>query len=409
MTLAQIQKHKQKKGVSTPYATINLKPTQTESQETIEKDLHFGLFVLATEKHESRRIDNQLRGRSGRQGDPGASQFYVALDDEIMRKMGGDTIKSLAKRLLPAEELANLELTQSQFTNAITRAQKQMEGHNFSIRKHLFDYDNVVNKQRMKIYQKRDEILHWLSSDQELIFKEINHIIGEIVSHEVQTRSQKDESVEELLESLNQAFGTETSMYASVNTDQKIDILSKELEEIVIEVWNSKMSTFSDHERLIQIIKTFYLQAIDKYWIEHIDTMQHLREKVGLYGYAQQDPLVMYKQEAFKLYEELQLTIKMEFVSNLLRVDFAQFQAPQNTINFEGVDTNEEQFEDNLIGDMNQFVAPTVVDVDTTGVEVIELSKTNKPLLPTDGKKIGPNEPCPCGSGKKYKKCHGAV
>jgi preprotein translocase subunit SecA len=409
MTLAQIQKHKQKKGVSTPYATINLKPTQTESQETIEKDLHFGLFVLATEKHESRRIDNQLRGRSGRQGDPGASQFYVALDDEIMRKMGGDTIKSLAKRLLPAEELENLELTQSQFTNAITRAQKQMEGHNFSIRKHLFDYDNVVNKQRMKIYQKRDEILHWLSSDQELIFKEINHIIGEIVSHEVQTRSQKDESVEELLESLNQVFGTETSMYTSVNTDQKIDTLSKELEEIVIDAWKAKMSTFSDHERLIQIIKTFYLQAIDKYWIEHIDTMQHLREKVGLYGYAQQDPLVMYKQEAFKLYEELQLTIKMEFVSNLLRVDFAQFQAPQNTINFEGVDTNEEQFEDNLIGDMNQFVAPTVVDVDTTGVEVIDLSKANKQLLPTDGKKVGPNEPCPCGSGKKYKKCHGAM
>jgi len=389
MTLAQIQKHKQKKGVSTPYATINLKPTQTESQETIEKDLHFGLFVLATEKHESRRIDNQLRGRSGRQGDPGASQFYVALDDEIMRKMGGDTIKSLAKRLLPAEELENLELTQSQFTNAITRA--------------------VVNKQRMKIYQKRDEILHWLSSDQELIFKEINHIIGEIVSHEVQTRSQKDESVEELLESLNQVFGTETSMYTSVNTDQKIDTLSKELEEIVIDAWKAKMSTFSDHERLIQIIKTFYLQAIDKYWIEHIDTMQHLREKVGLYGYAQQDPLVMYKQEAFKLYEELQLTIKMEFVSNLLRVDFAQFQAPQNTINFEGVDTNEEQFEDNLIGDMNQFVAPTVVDVDTTGVEVIDLSKANKQLLPTDGKKVGPNEPCPCGSGKKYKKCHGAM
>ena len=117
----------------------------------------------------------------------------------------------------------------------------------------------------------------------------------------------------------------------------------------------------------------------------------------------------MYKQEAFKLYEELQLTIKMEFVSNLLRVDFAQFQAPQNTINFEGVDTNEEQFEDNLIGDMNQFVAPTVVDVDTTGVEVIDLSKANKQLLPTDGKKVGPNEPCPCGSGKKYKKCHGAM
>ncbi len=413
MTLAQIQKHKQKKGVSTPYATINLKPTQAESTETVEKDLHFGLFVLATEKHESRRIDNQLRGRSGRQWDPGASQFYVALDDEIMRKMGGDTIKSLAKRLLPAEELANLELTQSQFTKAITRAQTQMEGHNFSIRKHLFDYDNVVNKQRMKIYWKRDEILNWLPTDQDTMLDEIKEIVDEIVSYQLRMRVQKDESTEELLESLNQVFWTDSNAYASVNTNQKVEPLKTDIATIILAIWNAKMTKFSDQERLIQIIKTFYLQAIDKYWIEHIDTMQHLREKVGLYGYAQQDPLVMYKQEAFKLYDDLQLTIKMEFISTLFKVDFAQFQAPQNTINFEWVDTNEEQFEDNLIGNMNQFVAPkqapTIIDVDTSGVEVIDLSVVNKQLLPTDGKKVGPNDTCPCGSGKKYKKCHGAA
>lgn len=120
-----------------------------------------------------------------------------------------------------------------------------------------------------------------------------------------------------------------------MNTNQKVEPLKTDIATIILAIWNAKMTKFSDQERLIQIIKTFYLQAIDKYWIEHIDTMQHLREKVGLYGYAQQDPLVMYKQEAFKLYDDLQLTIKMEFISTLFKVDFAQFQAPQNTINFE--------------------------------------------------------------------------
>lgn len=150
---------KGKKNTEQRFAKIQIKPIDITPVETVERELHYGLFILGTEKHESRRIDNQLRGRAGRQGDPGLSVFFVALDDEIMRKMGGEKIQSVAGFLLPKEELESLELTQKQFTSSIVRAQKQMEGWNFSIRKHLFDYDSVINKQRQRIYSKRDEML----------------------------------------------------------------------------------------------------------------------------------------------------------------------------------------------------------------------------------------------------------
>jgi len=150
---------KKKKSAEQWYAKISIKPATGEIGGNLERELHYGLFILGTEKHESRRIDNQLRGRAGRQGDPGLSVFFVALDDEIMRKMGGEKIQSIAGLLMKKDELENMELTQKQFSSSIERAQKQMEAWNFSIRKHLFDYDSVINRQRQRIYSKRDEML----------------------------------------------------------------------------------------------------------------------------------------------------------------------------------------------------------------------------------------------------------
>lgn len=144
------------------YADIIISHKDASLSNTVERSFHYGLGIIGTEKHESRRIDNQLRGRAGRQGDAGFSVFYVALDDTIMRKMGGEKIQGVASLLLPKAELENIELTQSQFTNAIIRAQKQLEGRHFSTRKHLFDYDSVINKQRQSIYARRDDILHTL-------------------------------------------------------------------------------------------------------------------------------------------------------------------------------------------------------------------------------------------------------
>lgn len=415
MTSIQTIKHKQKKDSNTPYATITLKPDTTPS-EVIEKDLHFWLFVLATEKHESRRIDNQLRGRSWRQGDAGASQFYVALDDEIMRKMWWDTIKAIAKRLLPAEELDKLELTQSQFTSSIRRAQVQMEGHNFSIRKHLFDYDNVVNKQRMKIYSKRDEILHWTGDSKDHALHEVALMIHEVVEHSVSQWHQAELEERELAETINQVFGIDILEKLEGGIwKSKPDQLTSKISALLVEERDRKTHIIAEDEKLIAIVRTLFLQSIDKYWIEHIDTMQHLREKVWLYGYAQQDPLVMYKQEWFKLYSQLWLAIKMEFLSLLFKIDFMQFHGMEWGVDFGIVDTNEEEFDDSQIGDMSQVPVESfklsksekLPGWSEEGIEVIDLSKAMKQPQFMD-KKVWANEPCPCGSGKKYKKCHGA-
>jgi preprotein translocase subunit SecA len=403
MTQIQVIQHKQKKYSNKPFATLHIKPDWA-STEVVEKDLHFGLFVLGTEKHESRRIDNQLRGRSGRQGDAGASQFFVALDDEIMRKMGGDTIKSIAKRLLPAEELEKLELTQSQFTSSIRRAQVQMEWYNFSIRKHLFEYDNVVNKQRMKVYGTRDRILEWKSDDKAVILDEVAVMIHDIIESIVKQWHQAEQSFDELRETINQIFWYDIQDKLTLQAKAKESDYISWISALLIEERDARTHIIADDDKLIMIIRSLYLQSIDKYRIEHIDTMQHLREKVWLYGYAQQDPLVIYKQEAYKLYAELRNMIRLEFMSMLFKIDFTQFHGMEGAVDFGIIDTNEEDFQDNLIGEMDK--APSVLPARDSGVQVIDLTPTKNPLL--SDKKVWANDPCPCGSGKKYKKCHGA-
>lgn len=403
-----------------PYATLVVSPDEGKTTELVEKDLHFGLYVLGTEKHESRRIDNQLRGRSGRQGDPGASQFYVALDDEIMRKMWGDTIKSIAKRLLPADELSKLELTQSQFTSSITRAQKQMEWYNFSIRKHLFEYDNVVNKQRMKVYQKRDELLWRDEQSVDQVKDDVRSSIIEVIHHIWEQHKLAGWSLEDLQERIDQVFGMPLDSYQSLS----------HIQEQLLLAWDHKIASLASDLTFVQIIRSLYLEQIDKYWIEHIDAMQHLREKVWLYGYAQQDPLVIYKQESFKLYGALWMDIKTDFVSLFYKVDFSHFKWVSTGIRADQLVTNESAFEDNLIGDMSDvstWVPPQIIPGRDSGVassprskhdgeddnlQVIDLSqlKQSSPFWwwsTSWSKKVWPNEPCPCGSGKKYKKCHG--
>ena len=404
MTQVQVIHHKQKKYSNKPFATLHIKPEWTPT-EVVEKDLHFGLFVLGTEKHESRRIDNQLRGRSGRQGDAWASQFYVALDDEIMRKMGGDTIKSIAKRLLPAEELEKLELTQSQFTSSIRRAQVQMEWYNFGIRKHLFEYDNVVNKQRMKVYGTRDAVLERTGDSKSQVIDEVAKLIHDMVESVVKQWHQAEQSFDELRETINQIFWYDIQDKLELSAKAKVSDYISWISALLLEEWDARTHIIADDERLIAIVRSLYLQSIDKYRIEHIDTMQHLREKVGLYGYAQQDPLVIYKQEAFKLYGELRNMIKLEFLSLLFKIDFMQFHGMNGAVDFGIIDTNEEDFQDNLIGDMDKVIPSSLPGRDS-GVQVIDLSSTKAPLL--SDKKVWANDPCPCGSGKKYKKCHGA-
>ena len=288
-----------------------LKPEITNWQ-IVNRSVQFGLYVLGTEKHESRRIDNQLRGRSGRQWDSGVTQFFVALDDEIMRKMWWDKIQSLARMAIPENELADLELTQSQFTDSIIRAQKQMEAHHFSTRKHLFDYDSVINKQRIKIYKLRDEILEEKINAQ----TEVKSLIPKVISYYIDKYNKTGQDSLELIENVNQTFGTNIPNLESKDPwsieSHLIEYLTERFDNLLSQIDNSRRNF---------IIKYIYLDNIDKNWINHIDDMQHLREKVGLYGYAQQDPVIMYKQEWYELFQILEQTINTETLANIYRID----------------------------------------------------------------------------------------
>ena len=493
----------------------------------VELFAQYGLFVLGTEKHESRRTDNQLRWRSGRQWDPGISQFYVALDDDIMRKMWWANIQSVAKMLLSEQELVELELTQSQFTNSIVRAQKQMESHNFSIRKHLFDYDSVINRQRLAVYAKRDVILDTHQQSQAIFlygykntledywFKDLwnylaNQWINTLIPQFDSASKDIDQHITQIMSQITLTPATTLIWYsmwwiisakileqyvwtidrlillAVPDFDINIDIntiSSKVNNVIVIQpqndtiAWNqqkridagatyinfdnrinhlmwdepeliellyqhidpikrtwlyeeiswfiseimTRLSALPEFERteslnqifaleitqndwrdhiesmlqdyyqmflrqmtlwqLNQYLTTIYLDTLDRERVEHIDTMHHLREKVGLYGYAQQDPLTIYKQEWYDMYESLWRTVKEKIVWTIFH------HRAQN------------------ITTVQAQAAPVAVEVIEWQAQISNATQSHVVIAPS--KKTRPNDPCPCWSGKKYKNCHG--
>lgn len=631
------------------YATIIIMSDQAWA-ETKEYNAYFGLMIIGTEKHESRRIDNQLRGRAGRQGDPGSSQFFVALDDEIMRKMWGEKIQSIAGMLLSKQDLQSLELTQKQFTSSIERAQKQMEAYHFGIRKHLFDYDNVINKQRHKVYGIRDAILgvathsqtdtqdttsdnhddlsthgitkvlilhwfgghadsgwkwrlkneleqHWIQvrspqltdADQPVLSSQIQqvwdlcgdqldehtaivgHSLGWLLAQHLVTQLSTQSKKIGLLLGVAPAYHTLKSsassqsnpdlqtwvtaleayklipvhpedvvkwthqyrVYLSQNDtlipfdetyqyfasqypgvqiqvfenmwhfshSEGINLLPQALEDILWYEWENtqiisdirwfisdlignrmqhyvttglsagefvesiqqdlgidldledlaqtdKLSKISqslvdmiqdrfdlqiagqDPVRLSVFFKNIYLATIDKHRIQHIDEMHYLREKVWLYGYAQMDPLIMYKQEAYEKFQTLMQTIQAETLSIVFKTDFSN--TPQsssavhnhidpNKLNMSGWDSviNPQQlgevvkFAQQIQQDMQRWVVwpGSVSSMSQDGLEVIDLTKQvqtdPRAVIVPENRKTRPNDPCPCGSGKKYKKCHG--
>lgn len=347
----QISHNSSKKTSEDVYATITFRPVaQTISTETTTRDIHFWLLILGTEKHESRRIDNQLRGRAGRQGDPWMSVFFVALDDEIMRKMWGNKIQGIARMMLNKEELESMAFTQKQFTNSIQRAQKQMEWRHFGIRKHLFDYDSVINKQRMRIYTRRDQILqvddasvdsttHSDTTDtpsdttnttdptivELTILDETKESLIKIVRRAVATyATYKPRNIPELVESIEQIT---TVAFEEQEIAQQSS--SRTLETFLIEQLQQAFELkFQDvdHDRALTYVRKIALGVIDKYRVEHIDEMSYLREKVSLRSYAQQDPLVIYKKEAYEKFQTLLSTIETETVAQIMRTNFKELQ-----------------------------------------------------------------------------------
>ncbi len=327
-----------------------------------------GLCVLGTERHESRRIDNQLRGRSGRQGDPGFTQFYVSMEDDLMVRFGTDRIKNMLQSLGLAEDQP---IRSKMFTNAIATAQSRVEGNNFDIRKQLLQYDDVMNNQREIMYSRRNEILD-NESIHDTILKTIkDHITDLVEAHLFPEGHLTDNDIKEIVDYANEKLFKQTLKIDDVNTkntEEVVDIIYN----IVVEEYEEKIKELPK-EITDEFEKVIMLNIIDRYWTEHINTMSHLREGIGLRGYAQDDPLRAYTMEGFELFDQMMQNIDRDVTVLLVKSEITQ--------NIERKEVSKKQ----ITNDGKDHVKQT----------------------PKKVKKIGRNDPCPCGSGRKYKQCCG--
>ncbi len=335
-----------------------------------------GLHILGTERHESRRIDNQLRGRSGRQGDPGSSRFYMALEDDLLRIFGGERITGLMEKL-GLEDGEPIE--HNLISRAIENAQTKVEAHNFEIRKHLLEYDDVMNQQRKVIYEQRREIL--MGKDlKETIQEMIREAAGRVTTGLVDDKTHPEFwDLKEIGDAVYKQFNfrLEGLTPAAVET-MTPEALSEMIGNEALRIYASReaMVGGENFRRLEHIVM---LQTVDTLWKDHLLSMDHLKEGIGLRGYAQQNPLLVYKKEGFELFENLMARIEEETLGILFRV---QIQAPER---IETLQARREQ--------------PLVFSGSGGG------RRSAPPARSTD--KVGRNSPCPCGSGKKYKKCCG--
>lgn len=355
-----------------------------------------GLCIIGSERHEARRIDNQLRGRAGRQGDPGVSQFYVSLEDELMRRFGGDKLKSMMDSLgLPEDQ----PIQNGIISKTIESAQNKIEGYNFDIRKHVLDYDDVMNKQREVVYKKRQDVLGMKSTKNE-IFKYIGehlerilsvHCTDEECNWEIKTIVAELQAIFPILEQAEKQL-EKIRDDKSKNNTEKITVMLDFVMGIAKENYNQKEKMIGD-EVMRQIEKAIMLQTIDTLWMNHLDEIDYLRQGIGLRGYGQRDPLIEYKREAFNLFSHLMENIRSTIVNTIFKLAVSS-QPMENqdmgilkNAQFKGAEESGGQFQVKEEGGQLQESAP------------------QKPIINKD--KVGRNEPCPCGSGKKYKQCHG--
>jgi preprotein translocase subunit SecA len=382
-----------------------------------------GLHIIATERHEARRIDNQLRGRAGRQGDPGSSRFYLSLEDDLMRIFGSDRISGLMQRLGMEE---GVPIEHRMVTRAIERAQKQVEAQNFSVRKHLLEYDDVMNKQRENIYALRRELLEakvHITEDEEVDTRGYLMTLGEeLADSTVQTYAHKDTDPEEWdLDALTKAvvdiFGldepdAESLDFGGMTPEQMTDAIWK----LAVAKYEKKEALLDDPSILHHVERDIMLQIVDAQWKDHLYSLDHLKEGIGLRGYGQRDPLVEYKKESFALFEAMRERIDEEIVRYLWRLTpmigregepgtppaprpAARKPSPM-TLSGPSVAAA------SPFGAIRGSGAATAVadpprPARSGGDDVVRQVRRDEP-------KVGRNDPCPCGSGKKYKKCHGS-
>lgn len=356
-----------------------------------------GLHILGTERHESRRIDNQLRGRSGRQGDSGSSRFYLSLEDNLMRIFGSERISALMQKLGMSEG----EAIENKFVSkAIENAQKKVEAHNFEIRKTLLDYDNVMNQQRTVIYDLRKDII--MEEDIQPVVEEFaDEVFTEIFYSEHDKKNQTEEHRAEIGAKLLDVCNI-GRMIPEFLTSQSTPITQEEcknvLQSILTELQSEAGPIYQD------ILRYFVLEELDRAWKDHLKSMDYLREGIGLRGYGQRDPKLEYKREGFELFQNMLYQIKEGALRALTRVRI-QKQEEQNLEQTENTDSGQGQNQEKEPEQRTELRHREVKTQENSAQKASSEAKNN-PVHAQD--KVGRNDPCPCGSGKKYKKCHGA-
>jgi len=343
-----------------------------------------GLHILGTSRHESRRIDNQLRGRSGRQGDPGSSRFYLSLEDDLLRIFGSGKISGIMDKLGMEEDDP---IEHNMITRAIENAQRKVEGHHFDIRKHLLEYDDVMNKQREVIYQQRREVLegdNLQQALQEMTEDLIAGIVGEVVQEKIDA---KDWDWEYCEQQVTDIFGLKPEWSEEQKSEFDAELLQQAIAEIAEQARLAQEES-NGVENQRQIERIILLQIVDSHWKEHLLSMDHLKEGIGLRGYGQKNPLNEYKKEAFDLFMTMIEAVKLQTIKTLMRVRLVQEEEVER-LEEERRQRQEQEMQ------MNKGAAG-------------EQGKPQEPVK-RDGDKIGRNAPCPCGSGKKYKKCCGKL
>ena len=325
-----------------------------------------GLAIIGTERHESRRIDNQLRGRSGRQGDPGSSRFYIGLDDELMRLFGSERIQGVVEKIGLEEDMP---VEHRMLTKSIENAQKKVEGRNFGIRKHVLQYDDVMNKQRQVIYAERSSVL-----EGEDIHEYIQSMVKDRIATAVEAYTDdKTVDYKELKHYLYGAFMPAESLEVEGLEALQGEELIEKIYEIAFDIYKEKEEIITP-ERMREIERIILLQCVDNHWIDHIDAMDQLRQGIGLRALGQQDPVIAYKLEGFNMFDEMVDQIRQDTVRYLF-----------------GITIEKQPTERKQIVDVDNIEAPT--------------DEPKQPVVKET--KVGRNDPCPCGSGKKYKNCCG--
>jgi len=338
--------------------------TQAEEEEVLKAG---GLAIIGTERHESRRIDNQLRGRAGRQGDLGSSRFYISLEDDLMRLFGSERISAVVEKIGLEEDMP---IEHKMLTKSIEGAQKKVEGRNFGIRKHVLQYDDVMNKQREIIYAERRRVL-----EGENLKEQIENMIHSLIEDGVISYSQGDGfDAEKFVEYMYNLFMPRGSIEVSDIENLKTEEITEKVFEIAMKIYNGKEERIGS-ERMREVERVILLQSVDSHWIDHIDAMDQLRQGIGLRAIGQQDPVIAYTDEGFDMFNEMNAHIKEDTIKYLFNI------------------TIEEPVERKQVIDVDHLSSNVDEDADNKTVRKEETA--------------GRNDDCPCGSGKKYKKCCG--